>query len=295
MEHRTLPALSADDRRLRVTAYYFKLWDSYEMPFHAHPAIEIMYAITGTCRIEIARNPQPSASVTLKKGEFIWLDANVPHRLIIEKETQCRMLNVEFVLDNPNEGPLTYGQMAQEDELLAGLLASPPSHLVLRDPEEVYHTLKSLVLELDKERHDSEQGIMVHLLLWQLLIRIARLRKEAAGDEAQQQTALYVRQVIEFLHQNYDRDIRVKDAAAAVNLHPGYLQRLFRAQTGQTLMTYLTGLRMEKAKMLLARTDIPIIEIPDYVGINSRQYFHTLFKKHAGLTPAAYREQSGVQ
>ena len=58
---------------------------------------------------------------------------------------------------------------------------------------------------------------------------------------------------------------------------------------GVTPNEYLTRLRMEKAEMLLARTDIPIIEISGYVGINSRQYFSFLFKKHTNATPSQYR------
>jgi AraC-like DNA-binding protein len=46
---------------------------------------------------------------------------------------------------------------------------------------------------------------------------------------------------------------------------------------------------MEKAKMLLGQSDIPIAEIADYVGISSRQYFHLLFKKYTDCTPVAYR------
>ncbi|WP_155983945.1 helix-turn-helix transcriptional regulator, partial [Paenibacillus sp. 1-18] len=65
--------------------------------------------------------------------------------------------------------------------------------------------------------------------------------------------------------------------------------RIFKKHTGQTLTAYLTMLRMDKARMLLQQTDIPIQEIADYVGVGSRQYFHMLFKKHTGKTPVEYR------
>ena len=41
--------------------------------------------------------------------------------------------------------------------------------------------------------------------------------------------------------------------------------------------------------MLLRQTDIPVLEIADYVGVGSRQYLHMLFKKHTGATPTEYR------
>lgn len=74
-----------------------------------------------------------------------------------------------------------------------------------------------------------------------------------------------------------------------MNVHPGYLHRIFRTHTGQTLTDYLNQLRMEKARMLLGQGEIPVAEIADYVGISSRQYFHLLFKKYSGCTPIEYR------
>nr|WP_322923904.1 helix-turn-helix transcriptional regulator [Paenibacillus sp. SGZ-1014] len=92
------------------------------------------------------------------------------------------------------------------------------------------------------------------------------------------------------MRQNYDRSIRMEQIAAAVNVHPGYLHRVFRKHMDTTPTEYLNTLRMEKAMMLLGSTDIPIAEIADYVGVTSRQYFHLLFKKHTGQTPADYRK-----
>jgi len=52
---------------------------------------------------------------------------------------------------------------------------------------------------------------------------------------------------------------------------------------------------MDKAKALLADTDIPVIEISHYVGINSSQYFSQVFKKHTNMTPVDYRRTCSSQ
>jgi len=230
--------------------------------------------------------------VSLKKGEFIILDANVPHRLIVDEANPCRMLNVEFRFVDCKGAFPSIRQLVSDEVVLSSLLKTQSSFLVLRDPDEVYHIMKSLVLELDKPGIKSE--IMVQLLIAQLLIRIARLRAEA-DNNGLPQGEWYVRQSIDYLHQNYDREIQVKDIAGAVNLHPGYLQRIFKTQTKQTLMEYLTMIRMEKAKMLLVETDVPITEICDYVGVGSRQYFHMLFKMYTNQTPLEFRKSVSAQ
>ncbi|MEW9701513.1 helix-turn-helix domain-containing protein [Paenibacillus sp. SI8] len=279
--------LTERDYYPHVVAYYFKQWNGFEMPFHRHDAIEIMYAIHGSCRVEIQIDHEPPESVSLKKGEFIMLDANVPHRLLVDAATPCRMLNVEFRFMEGEGGFPSIQRLAAEEQVLASLLAVQSLYVVLRDPDEVYHIMKSLVLELDKTPARSET--MVQLLIAQLLIRIARLHEEAVNSELPQ-TEWYVKQSVAFLRQNYDRNMQVKDVAGAVNLHPGYLQRIFKLHMKQTLMAYLTGIRMEKAKMLLLETDVPIADICDYVGVGSRSYFHMLFKAHTHLTPLDYRK-----
>lgn len=278
----------------RVYAYYFKHWNQFQMPFHQHDSTEIMYVMNGTCRVEVqdgqsaAENAKPH-SVTLKKNDFIVIGAGIGHRLLVDQT--CRMLNVEFGFV-PGSGNIPFlNELKAADRKLESLLQTVSPYLVLRDGDEVYHSLKSLVLELDSS--GTGVGGLSAILLAELMIRIARLSDEASkGPQAENR---YVRQSLEYLRQNYDRSIQVKDVAAAVNLHPGYLQRIFRAVTGSTLVETLTALRMEKAKMLLRQTNIPVTDVYDYVGVGSRQYFHALFKKHTGMTPLEYRATANTE
>lgn len=274
----------------RIYAYYYKQWKEFHMDFHQHNSTEIMYVIQGDCSVEWDEGKGKMATVKLKKGEFILLDANISHRLVVEKT--CRMLNVEFgFIAHSGDFP-SIKVLAEEEQTLGSMVGTPATYLMLQDPDEVYHILKSLVLELD--RRGSDGGPLDRMLLYQLFIRISRLRREvhSAGQQLVEQ---YVKKSIEFLHQNYDRNIQVNEVAAYVNLHPGYLQRIFKAHEGLSLITYLTTLRMEKAKMLLLHTDIAVADISDYVGTGSRQYFHALFKKHTNQTPIEYRNSMDSQ
>ncbi|MCA0755196.1 AraC family transcriptional regulator [Paenibacillus sp. N4] len=269
-----------------ATAYYFKQWENFDMPFHRHDAVEIMYVISGVCRIEIQRDDLPHAQVELKKGEFVILNGNVLHRLIVEPDSPCRMLNVEFKAGKEPDGAASVKQLAGQDRDLQSLLCVTDPYLVLKDSSEVYHTLKMLVLELDSL--SKEPGVMVGLLFHQLFVLIARIYRQSAYNGPQQHD-LYMNKCLQFIHHNYDRDIQVKDIAAAVNLNHGYLHRIFRARLGQSITEYLTELRLEKAKMLLRQTDIPAADICEYIGVGSREYFHAWFKKNAGVTPVQYR------
>ncbi|AZN39732.1 AraC family transcriptional regulator [Paenibacillus albus] len=278
------------DYRPHIVAYYYKQWVDFHMDVHAHDAIEFMYVISGTCVVETE-----AGATVMRKGDLILLDAGVPHNLIVEKDNPCRMLNVEFTFKACDGIYPSMKQLAECNAPLSQLLDRHQNSIVLRDPSDIPHILKSIVMELDTG--GSHNGSMTHLLISQLLVRVARLAAEEPGDQAAGASLnqRYVRKAAEYMHQHYDCDIQVKDIAGAVNLHPVYLQRLFKATMHMTITEYLAELRVEKAKMLLARTDIPIIDIADYIGLNSRQYFSMLFKKVTGLSPAAYRRSIEIR
>jgi AraC family transcriptional regulator, melibiose operon regulatory protein len=267
----------------KVIKYYFKQWKGFDMPFHSHNEIEIMYVIEGKCVVETAKE-----AVTMKKGDLILLDSNIEHRLAVAKENPCRMLNLEFFFTNKDNAGFSpsFNEIVRSNRMLSQFLSKAYPYILLKDSSDIYHILKSLVLELDER--SLENKVMIQLLFSQLFIKIGRLSVEYENQNSYQ-INLYIKQILSYLHQNYDCEIQVKDIANVVNLHPVYLHRIFRAEMGNTVMEYLTSLRIKKAKMLLAHTEIPITEISEYVGINSSQYFSTLFKKHTGKTPIDYR------
>lgn len=269
----------------KVVAYYYKEWRNFQMPFHSHEAIEIMYVISGDCHVELENNKIP-----LKKGQFIMIDSYVQHRLIVGEGKSCRMLNVEFVLENKYGIFPSIKELAEENKNLQTLLNNQQTFIVLKDVEDLYHILKSLVLELSG-RDCGNSALIIQTLQSQLILKIARIAMQSRECQSST-TDIYVKKVINHIHQNYDLDLRVDDLASLVYLHPSYLHRIFKEHMKCTIMEYLTEIRIDKAKMLLGKTDIPITEISDFVGINSRQYFSFLFKKATNMTPQSYRKET---
>ncbi|MBP3950944.1 AraC family transcriptional regulator [Bacillus suaedae] len=267
-----------------VSAYYFKTWETFQMDYHTHDDLEIMYVIEGKCTVLIR-----DKLISMKKGDFVLLDANLEHQLVVEQHAPCRMLNIELSFVEKQGMFPSIKELASKSKRLSELSTFSQSYLVLKDSNEIFHTLKNLVLELDKK--EEERDMMVQLHLSQLLIQICRIIIDEKEKQIEhQQTNVYLKKVIEFIHHHYDCDLKMKEIGEAVNLHPGYLHRIFKKHFNMTVMEYLTNLRIEKAKMLLADTDIPIIEISSFVGINSRQYFSLLFKKHTQYSPHQYRK-----
>ncbi|MCL6585970.1 MAG: response regulator [Anoxybacillus sp.] len=100
-----------------------------------------------------------------------------------------------------------------------------------------------------------------------------------------------IEQVEVFLHENYHRDLSLEEVAESVHLTPHYFSKLFKKQTGQTFIDYVTKLRIEKAKELLRDERLNIKEVCYDVGYKDPNYFSRVFKKWTNLTPKEYRQQ----
>ncbi len=74
-------------------------------------------------------------------------------------------------------------------------------------------------------------------------------------------------------------DLSLNDVAAYVHLSPGYLSGEFKRETGVTLKSYLTDIRIEAAKKMMEDGNYKIYEICSAVGYNSSQYFSRAFYK----------------
>ncbi|WP_181592793.1 response regulator [Paenibacillus sp. YN15] len=100
-----------------------------------------------------------------------------------------------------------------------------------------------------------------------------------------------IESVQSIIHKRYPENLLIEDIAREVYLSPTYLSLLFKQETGMTVLEYLTAVRMEKAKELLADVNWKLYEISGAVGYSDPGYFTKQFKRHTGFTPSAYRDQ----
>ena len=94
----------------------------------------------------------------------------------------------------------------------------------------------------------------------------------------------------EFIRQNYNREITLDDVSREVNITPYYFSKLFKEETGEGFIEYLTNIRIDKAKELLSNTSYSMKEICQMVGYTDPNYFSRTFKKKVGVTPTEFKE-----
>ena len=98
-----------------------------------------------------------------------------------------------------------------------------------------------------------------------------------------------VETVKEYVQKHYMEEISLNRVADAVYANASYICNLFKSQTGENFVEYLTRLRIEKAKALLKDVRIKTYEVGQLVGYSDATYFSKVFKKMVGITPSEYR------
>lgn len=142
-------------------------------------------------------------------------------------------------------------------------------------------------------RHDYLPSLMEfrnydELRAW-FLGKIREAAKNVRGNKESTHKRC-VEQAIEYIRERYHKSITLDEVSRQVNVSPYYFSKLFKEETGENFIDYLTSMRMDKAKELLMKTDKSMKEICGQVGYQDPNYFSRAFKKNVGITPTEYKE-----
>jgi AraC-like DNA-binding protein len=186
--------------------------------------------------------------------------------------------------------------------------ASDPNRIVVADfaadhletrlalrPERTFRAqdarLIRLTTTLQEEAHSGGLGdpLVAEALLRYLVAALAVTRR----PEDVRGTAAAHRQVAaaaeRYVREHFREALTTAEVAAAVGASPSHLHRIFRAETGTTLVNRVHRLRLEAAAQLLRETDQTVLAIAQAVGFTSQSHLTRLFTRHFGCAPGRYR------
>lgn len=109
-------------------------------------------------------------------------------------------------------------------------------------------------------------------------------------NKREEKSSNVIGQAKEYIRQNFAKDISLDEVSRKVNISPYYFSKIFKEETGENFIEYLTAIRIEKAKELLNNTEYSMKEICTMCGYSDPNYFSRSFKKNVGLSPTEYKE-----
>lgn len=125
-------------------------------------------------------------------------------------------------------------------------------------------------------------------LLYNLIVTMSLHNKNMlAEDEKSKNNA--ISPVLQYINNNYSKDITLEELSVLLSVSPQYLCKLFKICLNCRPFEYISKVRIQHSKALLSFSNKSISEISEAVGFKDCSYFCAVFKRHLNVTPAEFR------
>lgn len=104
-----------------------------------------------------------------------------------------------------------------------------------------------------------------------------------------------IRKTVEYIKNNLNCNLTLRDIADEVFLSESYLSKLFKQEMKMNLMQYINQCRIQEAEKILKKSKASVDSIGRQLGYHRTSYFCKIFKQFTGETPHAYRKKFEIQ
>lgn len=254
------------------------------MQMHWHEEMQFIVVTKGSLNFMVA-----GISHILEAGNGLFINVNQLHSAkphSIDSEYICLDVHQSFLSSSPDS--ITY------QKFFSTLLDSKFfSTIPLNKNNETEKTILNIIKELYDINESKKFGYelqMQYLILkvCYLIITNLNLFSTKANLNIISDNTL-TKEMISFIHNNYQDKIELQDMADNVNLSKSEFCRLFKKKTNQTPFEYLIYYRINQSAKLLRTTDLTITEVANQIGFNSTSYYIDKFKKQMNCTPKQFK------
>lgn len=237
----------------------------------------------GACWVQIGEQVEQ-----LFAGDLIFLGPNVDHILTSEPPLGKMPISGDSTL-------LLCGDCSFEHDSLSPLNDIFEQVTIVREDELNKHPwLKSTFDQLSSEYMAQNLGneIIVNKLTEVVLVELIRIN----FGRQEQHSFLHalrdrrIKRALEFIHGAPEKQWTIEALASKIGMSRAAFSKKFTLLVGQTVFTYLSNLRIQKAKEMIANTSYFIDDIALNVGYESERAFTKTFSKYVGMTPKQFRK-----
>lgn len=150
-----------------------------------------------------------------------------------------------------------------------------------RNPFNDFSSYLEKIIEADTKKDLSAAALDIFIQI------VAYLNNKQMLNKKQE-----IKQALKSIEENYhNNQLTLSDVSADVGLSLYYFSHLFKREMGESFITYLNKVRINKAKELLLSTSLNIAETCYQVGYNDPNYFTRVFKEYEGVTPSEFKRK----
>lgn len=241
---------------------------------HSHQDVELLYVIEGNVYLSI-----DGRTVHVAEGDIYIINSNKMHALHAEEAVVYVKIAVfyQYIADILNRGTSSF--LCYSDT----------------DNGSLKHTIKKLLECYVKKEEDKidfgYQAICYELI--DILQKHYMIQQTNIPIMKEMKFQQRISMINEYMSNNYQLPISMKELSDNLYLSNGYLSRFFKENYGMSFSEYLTKIRLYHAMEDLIYTDIPITQVAYDNGFPSAVAFNRVFRKECGQTPSGYRKKYG--
>lgn len=272
--------------------YYVEDLPHFIVPWHYHPAIEIMYITSGRGTRFVGDSIE-----SYEEGDVCMIGPNLPHEwrndpVYFDKASGLRATCI-CLFFNPEIFEPAFIRLAE----MGGI-----RELLERSRRGIKFTGKSksaITRFMDASVRDTGMQKVVNLLsLLNLMAESAEyelLVSVGFTDSVNSEDFERFNKIYKYLVKHFATPVKLGDVAALAGLTPTAFCRYFKERTKKTFVEYLNEMRIGYAKKLLLENRMKISTIGAASGFPNLSNFISQFKKIAGMTPSQYQKTFGVK
>jgi len=242
-------------------------------------AIKALYATDGS----VAHVDDLPITVSYEKSYPADIENDIFEKLADKDVDACLLKSAEF-----------FDWMAEKypDDIMS--IKTKALEFVLRAESDMYrgggHTY-TFESRKDYLPNIMEMSDVDSIKLWFMEKMKNAVNNMAAGGK--DHTHYLIKKAYEYIDDNFSRDISLTEISEELDISSYYFSKLFKEETGEGFVEYLTKRRIDKAKDMLKDPEKSIKEICSECGYADPNYFSRIFKKSTGMTPTDYKERAG--
>lgn len=272
--------------------YYIEDLPHFIVPWHYHPAIEIMYITRG-----IGTRFVGDCIEQYEEGDVCMIGPNLPHEwrnddAYFDKESglraTCICLFFKREIFDPNF--IRLPEMNNIRDLIErsrrGLKFTGNSKL------EITRFIRSSVNDVGVRKVTN---LLTLLELMATSTEYELLASVGFTNSVNSEDFERFNKVYKFLVKNFATSIRLEEVSTLVGLTPTTFCRYFKERTKKTFVEYLNEMRIGYSKKLLLENKMKISTISGEVGFPNLSNFISQFKKVTGMSPSQFQKQFGVK
>lgn len=287
------------DSPLTLKNWYMETFPAnFEMDYHSHPQIEIMYCQYGGFDFVYRKdkNSTDIKSAFVRSNSLILINTGYYHKLA-NLLPSTRIANLEFVpstdkaLEHTSCKPvaqsmLSLNTLAMACPKLKQILSKDKDFYIFSDNGTVLSTMTEII-QATAMPSSEEKSLLISLLTSKLFIDISK----CASSENHIKTGIvHLDNAIKYINAHFTNDITVNDVSLATNVSKVYLQKLFKSKYNKTVHEVIMDKRLDQAKYMLEHSNLSISDIAKRCGFSSAEHLRNVFKQSLGTSPLAYRK-----